>query len=138
MIIEKDFVPYNEALALKELEFDEPCIQQYSYDGAIMFCVNSWGQPRFKTNKESLSDSGGDCISAPTFSQAFRFFREKYDLQYTITWNKHYSKNPYQWEVRKSWRDEPIIPYGIGGMSETYEQAELECLRKLIELCKSK
>jgi hypothetical protein len=25
MSIEKEFVPYNEALALRDLEFDEPC-----------------------------------------------------------------------------------------------------------------
>lgn len=65
-----------------------------------------------------------------------RWFREKYDLQYTITWNKHYPKCPYEWEVRKTWRDELLRPYGISGMSATYEEAELAAIVKLIEIVK--
>lgn len=124
--MEKEFVPYEIALALKELGFDEPCFGFYGTDG-YLYLQHARNGNIFKRNNGCLS---------PTFSQTFRFFREKYDLQYTITWNKHYPKTPYEWEVRKSWRDEPLRPYGIGGMSATYEEAELECLKKLIEIAK--
>jgi hypothetical protein len=125
----KEFIPYEQALALKELGFDEPCIQQYSYDGAIMFCVNDWGQPRLKTNKQSYSDSEGDCISAPTFSQAFRWFREKYNISSF---------------VKREFKDTKMTGYyhGIEDTEKdfysktyiTYEEAELECLKELIEI----
>jgi hypothetical protein len=71
-------------------------------------------------------------------SVAFRWFREKYDLQYNIVWNKFYDKTPYQYEVRPTWRNEPLRPYGTSGMCSTYEEAELECLKKLIEIIKEK
>lgn len=134
-----DFVPYQEALELKALGFDEPCFVYWVYDNVeITFSTShnrsGWSMIGFKNNQ--MNKKAGLC-TAPTFSQAFRWFREKYDLQYTITWNKNYPKTPYGWEVRKSWRDEPIRPYGISGMSATHEEAELACLRKLIEIIKS-
>ena len=116
--MKKEFIPYELEVKLVELGFNEKTFDVHS-DG--------WTQ-------------GFKVVKKPTprilFQQAFRWFREKYDLQYTITWNKHYPKTPYEWEVRKSWRDEPLRPYGIGGMSATYEEAELECLKKLIEIAK--
>ena len=67
-----------------------------------------------------------------------RWFREKYKIGYNITWNKFYENTPYQWEVRKYWENEPTIPYGYAGMSKTYEEAELACLKKLIKIAKNK
>ena len=130
--MEKEFIPYTEALALKELGFDEPCIQQYSYEGAIMFCVNGWGQPRLKTNKQSYSDSGGDCISAPTFSQAFRWFREKYGLSSTLGYYVDWKYSYHIYSIHNSYTVEMVDNFDI------YEEAELECLKKLIEIVKNK
>ena len=31
--MKKEFIPYSEALALKELGFDEPCVQAYYTNG---------------------------------------------------------------------------------------------------------
>ena len=121
--MKKEFVTYEQALALKELGFDELCLFYYG-DNEIFRMYNQ-------------SEIEEDLIGAPLYQQAFRWFREKYDLQYTITWNKHYPKTPYEWEVRKSWRDEPLRPYGIGGMSATYQEAESACLDKLIEIVKT-
>ena len=140
--MEREFIPYEQALALKELGFDEPCIQQYSYDGAIMFCVNDWGQPRLKTNKQSYSDSGGDCISAPTFSQAFRWFRKKYDLHPSFTRYKSSSINreptifTHLYEIQII--DENADKIFHVGDFNSLEEAELECLKKLIEIVKQK
>ena len=96
MSIEKEFVPHQESLELKELGFDEPCIMQWTYAPELIFCTSTWAHPKLKTNKESYSDSGGDCISAPTFSQAFRWFREKYRLHYYIT---THDETDYEWYV---------------------------------------
>ena len=106
--MEKEFINYEQALALKELQFNEPCL----------------GFRYIEKNKPEES---------PTYSQAFRWFREKYDLD-------HY--------IRKDWQDgvclgyESIIECEDGtidyGTYNIYEEAELACLKKLIEIVKHK
>lgn len=125
------FVPYQEALDMKLLEFNEPCFGLYNQIKELCYPQLNYGEWK------SFHDQKDPWITpAPTYSQAFRWFREKHGLQHTITWNKFYLKTPQEWNVRKQWTDEPLIPYGYSGMSSTYEQAELACLRKLIELVK--
>jgi hypothetical protein len=117
--MEKEFIPYEQALELKELSFNELCFMQWTYSPDLIFCVDNWGNPQLKTNKESYSASVGDCISAPLYQQAFRWFREKYDLFISIT---HYENG-----------------YSINDLRrfDTYEEAELACLKKLIEIVKN-
>lgn len=114
----KEFVPYELAVKLKELGFNEPCIMQWHYTNDLLFCVDVRNYPKYKTNLESKSDSLGDCISAPTFSQAFRWFREKYNLHYLMS-------------VREGiWYFEAWSLKGY----KAYEEVELACLTKLIEI----
>ena len=71
--MEKEFVSYEMALALKELGFNEPCFTYYYNDsGKLRTNIsididNGW---TYFPNKKSIT-------LAPTFSQAFRFFRGK-------------------------------------------------------------
>jgi hypothetical protein len=115
----KEFVPYEESLALKELGFDEPCFGCYTKDGELSY---------------DFSDNRGDShyfqdCSAPTFSQAFRWFREKHNLCHQIT------RAGRDGEFNAFVND---YIYGNNGKYSpsifTYEEAELACLRKLIEL----
>ena len=120
--MEKEFVSYEIALALKELGFNEPCFAWYK-NGKLRIELY-W-------NISDLRDE--DCIS-PTFSQAFRFFREKYDLFGCI--DLHVS-TPLHWYVRIDkisindyvYHSEDDSKYYI-----KYEDAELACLMKLIEI----
>ena len=105
----KEFIPYEQALALKELGFDEPCIKYYWTDG--MF-TKTYESP-FNHNKRD------NLISAPLYQQAFRWFREKYNLR------EQYGVFPHH---------TIMINYLIEGGRE--EEAELECLKKLIEIVK--
>jgi hypothetical protein len=132
-MIQKEFIPYEEALLLKELGFDEPCIKQYLNDGEIIFCVDAWGYPTYKTNIESNSDSGGTCISALTFSQAFRWFRENYMLSGAVIPTTIYFKDStmeYTYDIRGNYTSSVLIG--------KYEDAEIACLRKLIQIVKQK
>ena len=128
--MEKDFIPYEEALALKELGFDEKCFCNWEESWSpeleheirmVLTTDQTWLRPGW--------------ISAPTFSQAFRWFREKHNLRCQInyigglinesTWWDisiigHYNMDPKEWEMKY----------------QPYEEAELACLRKLIELIK--
>lgn len=121
--INKEFIPYEEALALKKLGFDEPCFGYFSESQQLHLC-------RF----ENMSDKG--FVSAPTYSQAFRWFREVYGLDCFI--DKGGIKGIYHAFVGGS---EHGFLYGNNGNrpSEfTYEEAELACLIKLIEITKIK
>ncbi len=62
---------------------------------------------------------------------AFRFFREKYGLHYIIC--KNIQMDGY------GYREVILIPYmeeNENTIFKTYEEAELACIRKLIEIAK--
>jgi hypothetical protein len=117
--MEKEFIPYELALALKELGFDEPCCSMFMKDilKTRCYCQNSeFNEPHQKI-----------FISAPTYSQAFRWFREKHNLHSYIEgaypWFRYYiNSDDDTWEGFKHLK---------------FEEAELECLKKLIEISKS-
>ena len=73
-------------------------------------------------------------ISAPTFSQAFRWFRDKRGLVSWISFRIDLKKK-YLWYITDvkniAARDGDYI-FDI--LIESYEEAELACLKKLIEI----
>jgi len=125
----KEFVLYTEALELKELGFDEPCFGLFT-----------------RSNNELLvreMPNQGECelyfggILAPTYSQAFRFFREfrEYDDWCIESWIQPYlSDKPRQHEAFY-WRRGEKVSVGV---FSTYDEAQLNLLRKLIEIVKTK
>jgi len=124
----KEFIPYKQALELKELGFDEPCVAFYYKDLDNIYqkyCES------FLSNDDAYCCGEKILCAAPLYQQAFRFFREKYGFfiqifQYIDT--KEWDFNIY-WDSE----DEDFLnePY------PTYEEAELECLKKLIEIVKN-
>ena len=138
----KEFIPYEEALALKELGFDEPCFIYWVYDGVEITYSTShnksgWSIIGFK-NSQMLKKAG--LCTAPTFSQAFRWFREKYSL----TWEHQFDDSNISLYVGEmAYPDNnldffKIIEVEYGRYNKAYEEAELECLKKLIEIAKHK
>lgn len=136
--MEKEFVSYEIALALKELGFDEPCFTYY-YNitnnirtGLSINIHNAWTYAG--TQKLGIT-------LAPTFSQAFRFFREKYQWQSYIepTSDQHSRElgyNYFLWNY-KTGEEYNTMPQNCPSGDwkfEKYEDAELACLIKLIEI----
>ena len=129
--MEKEFVPYELALKLKELGFKERCLTYYENGIAMInsvLTVDGWDY-----NTSFLTYA-----SRPTFSQAFRWFREKYGL--FVSPNViSYEDGPYLWffEINST-----VLPFGtdLGETDDykTYEEAELACLDKLIEIIETK
>jgi hypothetical protein len=123
----KEFIPYEQALALKELGF-EYIATIFAYDDAKELYTRS-GIPH-DFNIRGL-------LSAPLYQQAFRWFREKYDLFFNI-----YSSDPARTDVywnififgKTKNRQDVKLEY----VSMIYEETELECLKKLIEIVKEK
>jgi hypothetical protein len=116
----KEFIPYEQALALKELGFKEEC-------SAHFLDVDDL-ELKWKIYR-NLSVNINNCLQAPLYQQAFRFFREKHGCSYSIGRN-----------------NDVVIHIAIAGnittffieKNKSYEQAELECVKKLIELVKNK
>ena len=76
--MEKEFVNYEIALALKELGFDKPCILLYRGLDTQPVCQMGY---EFKTEKNSdYNDETNYWLTAPLYQQAFRLFIEKNGL----------------------------------------------------------
>jgi hypothetical protein len=137
----KEFVPYEESLALKELGFDEPCLAHWynetptnSEGQCLVYYKKPWD------NQKIINGVIRDYYFAPTYSQAFRWFREKYNLQVYIDF---YHKDSYFYKIKSqvgkriSNTTEDVILQGTPVFPRTYEEAELACLKKLIEIVKN-
>ena len=124
--MDKEFVPYEIALELKQLEFNEPCLGHYDNPENSVWVTDS---PPYYANKENV------CLS-PLYQQAFRWFREKHNLYQYIEPSFDCIKLGYQnysWLIKL--RERVFIK---NGTFKTYEEAELDCLKKLIEIVKNK
>jgi hypothetical protein len=125
--MEKEFVKYEQALALKELGFDEPVIAMYKEEfKKDLYPTKYWG----KDNRNSMWIEG--IISAPTYQQAFRWFRDEYNLVFNFISYSIVKPGEYHWSI--TWHDVAKE----SGIVKTYEEAESDCLDKLIEICKNK
>ena len=135
--MEKEFIPHEQALALKELGFDEPCMYIFDKQRNNLMC------PIYGLFE---NEEPNRFLNAPLYQQAFRWFREKYKLSCFIELidnSKHYyfdfticdSKNR-DWDDMNCFDSCKRI-YDDGKFG-TYEEAELECLKKLIEIVKEK
>ena len=118
----KEFIPYKQALELKELGFDELCGAGYfesNNDVYLWYCKETKNSDKIEIEKDEFA-------MAPLYQQAFRWFREKqfimsyiyYDVEYKFCFCIGYNDK-------------------IKGF-KTYEEAELACLNKLIEIIKNK
>jgi hypothetical protein len=103
--MEKEFVPYELAVKLKAIGFNEPCFGLYAPPSKTVF-LHHYG---LLTAKEQ--------VLAPLWQQAFRWFREP----------KNGSLNhlDFMYEYLKD-------------DSMSYEEAELACLQKLIEIVETR
>lgn len=122
MKIEKEFIPYEQALQLKELGFDEPCFGYY------------YTLDNKKVGLEMYIDVQHQdtyFVQAPLYQQAFRWFRENYKCEFHIECRTHTSVKYYEVFLFDGNKHSMVF-----GKSLTYEEAELECLKKLIEIVK--
>lgn len=140
----KEFIPYKQALELKELGFDEECLTSYNYNGTL---IDMWSAIGFVTNSSLIKPEQFNANSnskllidyinnpftaAPLYQQAFDFFRDKYGLWQTILQNT---------DVDWTYDILPIMgmhDYKLNDVFETYQEAKLACLNKLIEIVKQK
>ena len=125
--MEKEFIPFELAVKLKELGFDEKCLGYYIKNSSL-WC--NWLDVKF--NDDPSNDKEDFVADAPLYQQAFRWFREKYKLHHVI----------HQFNFKKDTDEEYLaevdkIEDGFEYF-RTYEECEHFCLDKLIEIVKTK
>jgi hypothetical protein len=125
----KEFVTYEQALALKELGFDEECFKWYH-------------NPDLLTDDELFLIYNNDnelFAFAPLKQQVFRWFREKYNLYSAVNVDQTtepkfaYCISSY-WHDALSWGWDTIV--FNSDLYYEYEEAENACIDKLIEIAK--
>jgi hypothetical protein len=150
----KEFIPYEQALALKELGFDEQCITFYPVDLTVPLygvyatlglngkysllkdgyknsTVNILWNKRYKRDYAN--------VTAPTYSAAFRWFRETYQFVGTILGDGLNGElKGYYYSITEDGWLNFYESVDSSKWYDTYEEAELACLKKLIEIVKEK
>jgi len=122
----KEFTPYDRALKLKQLGFDEECIAYYDLRNNLEFYGG-----------DNLKDTHCVQLNTPLFQQAFRWFREKHGIMHRLTsyafgYQIHLDNTAdfdFEFVDRR---------YDSGIDYKTYEEAELACLDNLIKIVESK
>jgi hypothetical protein len=135
--MEKEFIPYEQALALKELGFDEPCFGYYKSEKLEFHPFIS--QNEKKTNKYWLPLKIG--CTAPLYQQAFDWFRGKYGYFQLFDFQVGDSKitKGFFFSIINIHNEDFFFPEDFENIIyKTYEEAELECLKKLIEIVRAK
>ena len=115
--MKKEFIPYEQALELKELGFDED--------------VFEW----FNTETKDFCDVMKE-VKSPLYQQAFRWFREKYGIVAEIGINYYTSERKYGYKLYFLNEKSHSASYPYHHLN--FEEAELACLKKLIEIVKNK
>ena len=129
----KEFIPYEQALELKQLGFNEQCLAYYKFGNMLHF------EYVVPTNQ---------LVVAPLYQQAFAWFREKHNMIIGIDFKTH-DKNGYfysiSWQKWANGEEPPVLVWhhlnswlGANEPLSSYEEAELACLKKLIEIVKNK
>jgi hypothetical protein len=147
----KEFCPYEIALALKELGFDEECIASYNNEGDFKdpFEYNSEETDGYVTNSSLKNPKNFNASSnlallkdyidnpftaAPLKQQAFKWFREKYNL-----WGMIYPRDGWNYSIQRVDETTSCTGESFHGVEiKSYEEAELDCIKKLIDITKNK
>lgn len=123
----KEFIPYQQALQLKALGFDEPCMCIYDKDGKLERSLIEYPI----INSKNGFHEKWNIITAPLYQQAFRWFRDKKLSNGSVCRHgKADGSYSYRWDIEYGVYEERHFKMDY----DTYEEAELACLKKLIEI----
>ncbi len=120
----KEFTTYEQALVLKELGFNEKCFCYFDDNKELRTCIG-------------LADWNNDIqniqfVPAPLYQQAFRWFRENYGLYFYVDF---FVEEKFDYVIVSKMYDKHM-DY-LDGKFDTYEEAELVGLKRLIQIVKS-
>jgi hypothetical protein len=128
----QEFVPYKQALELKELGFDEMCFGCHELSELRDYKKGleiSWVMILNTLNGYRTYDDETQ-TPAPLYQQAFRWFREKYEYYVELG---HGTRIDFYYTIYKD-----SVSIAERNDYSTYEEAENACINKLIEIAKNK
>jgi len=129
--MEKEFVPYDLALRMKQLKSMDKGFRHGFNEKTFAYFVEGFPNDKLiisskpKLYSYEYNGGGPELISAPTWQSAFRWFREKHNLSAVISQFGYCIENQY---------GQVIISAPDDCNPLSYEEAELACLEKLIEI----
>ena len=138
------FVPYKQALILKELGFNETCLTFYDLNKNIVK-NDDWAHG---IDMNSLPNSNWkfSCL-APLYQQVFKWFRDKHGLYVHIQPEFYKQGINFCWQIlwyepKEKWTEYNVNDgtwlYGDNGEFPAQEDAELACIREMIKIVKEK
>ena len=133
--MKNEFIPFQQALELKELGFDEPCFGKIYADG---------GSEQLSYPYKNSDQIGKvTSCSAPLYQQVFRWFREKYNLRGFIGFRpnvKQFDCHVYDMSLsgKEYVKQRTYEEFQKDPKFGTYEEAELQCVKELISIVKNK
>ena len=137
--MEKEFVSYEQAVALKVLRFNEICLAYWYNEtptNPMGQCIVYYKKPY--DDDKIINGIIRDYYWAPLKQQVFRWFREKFNMLANVYSNA----SGFLFEYHDTIGGTHRLDSGFTGDCEfsgtftTYEKAENACIDKLIELAK--
>ena len=116
--MQKQFIPYEQALELKQLGFEEECFSFYDTQGELYESEGGYKQGRNVLGQE---------VAAPLYQQAFAFFRNQYGYSFSIG---RTNICVYHLMVQGTLLTNMIQD------CKSYEEAELKCIQAFIDAAK--
>jgi hypothetical protein len=113
--MENEFINYEQALALKELGFDEECFGLYN----PIFHIQNYTKNSIIDN---LTDNKKLVCSAPLYQQAFRWFRDEHNILVDV----YPYKNGWLYKIYDN------EDGNYDGVFTSFREAEIACLEYLI------
>ncbi len=124
-----EFIPYEQALTLKELGFDEPCLAFRDFD---------YHMEIGDITKNSSWSS--EIVSIPLYQQAFRWLRKEYGLVHDIkpVWVSRPIKEKYEYTIYFHSKTGRSYVTGSGSSEsiDDYRETEIVCLEEMIKEAK--
>ena len=119
-----EFVPYGLAMRMKRLGYNKPSLGYFDDNGWL----------EIKVIRSSIFVEVDDCCLAPTWQSAFEFFRDKYNLWHRVIKENGYSEHWSEIEDLMFPRRYSKDYLYIRGSVESYYEAQLRCLDKLLDI----
>jgi hypothetical protein len=136
--MENEFLPYELAVEMKSIGFESPYPIGGFQGGKVFYYEN--GELYYDGRPMYSSDAHSGQLLAPLYQQAFRFFREKYNL----LGNVYSNASGWLWEIHDNeggthrFGSEWSGDCEESGMFTSFEKAEIECVKRLISIIKEK
>jgi len=100
--MKKEFVPLNIASAMHGLGFNEDCLGHYD-EGVLRIEVSLKDRIESINKTPIMEIRKKQLVLAPTYGQAFRWFREKYNLNHYFLVMKMFNTGKYTIEESEEW-----------------------------------